>query len=86
MNPEILTQIKDGWKNYIFKLKDQEEMATIRAKICAGCEHANPKFIFQAFMPDKTLKDIEGLGCDKCRCPLSAKVRSPLTNCPEDKW
>lgn len=86
MNTEILKQIKDGFKNYAFKDEDHEELALVRSKICAACPHANPKLIFKLMLPDKTLKDIEGLGCDICKCSLSAKVRSYLTSCPEDKW
>lgn len=87
MNTEIFESIVIGFKNYAFKSETVEEMATVRAGICAACPHANPKYIFKAFK-DHKLTHIEGLGCNICGCLLSAKVRSPLESCPDDpkRW
>lgn len=87
MNTEIFESIVTGFKNYTFKSETVEELATVRAKICAECPHANPKYKFKLFK-DKANKEIEGLGCNICGCLLSAKVRSPLESCPDNpkRW
>lgn len=80
-------QIIEGFTNYTFSSETIEEMAKVRAKKCASCQEANPKFIFQKFK-DNVLTDIEGMGCNLCRCLLSAKVRSVMEKCPhpDKKW
>ena len=78
--------IASGWKNYIFKSPAIEELAKTRAKICAECPHLNLKKSFKKILPDKSLGVVEGTGCDICGCPLSAKLRQVLENCPEKKW
>jgi hypothetical protein len=80
-----LNEIYNGWKNYIFPNKEVEAIAKQRAKICAGCEQA-VKMAFDELMPDNTLKEIEGLCCNICECPLSTKTRSLDTKCPKSKW
>ena len=87
MNIKILKEIADGHKNFHFPSKAIEELANVRAEICAGCQHANPKHPFKHFIPEeKRIKKIKGLGCDLCHCPLSAKIRSVMSECPEGKW
>lgn len=87
MNEKTLRAIVSGWKNVIFKNKDIEELANVRAKICAGCPHANPEYPFKKFVPqEKRIEIIKGLGCDICGCVLSAKTRQVLTSCPKGKW
>jgi len=88
MNVNTFNAILSGWKNVIFKNKDIEELAIVRAKICSSCPHANKKYKFKPFRPTEgeETKSIEGLACNVCGCPLSAKVRQVLENCPEDRW
>lgn len=79
--------IASGWKNYIFKSPTIEELAKTRAKICAECPHFSDKHPFKGkLMPDKTIEPIEGVACTLCGCPLSAKLRQVLEQCPEKKW
>lgn len=92
MDLRILKNIYEGWTNYIFQSEAVKEMAEERAKICSSsgpngqkCPHANPNFLFKN-LKDGQLTEIEGLGCDKCRCLISAKVRYPLEKCPIGKW
>lgn len=86
MNLRTLQAIVEGFKNYTFKTPEMEKVATERAKICAACEHANPNYPFKILKEDGATVPIEGLGCNKCGCLLSAKVRQMLSACPEKKW
>lgn len=80
--------IASGWKNYIFKSPHIEALAKERAKICAdNCQYFSAKHKFKGkLMPDNTLKEIEGVACTSCGCPLSSKLRQVLEQCPEKKW
>jgi len=83
----VVNEIVSGWKNVIFPSKEIEELARVRARICSDCPFADLHFKFKKFSPkEKALKDIKGLGCTKCGCPLSSKVRSVMSSCPEKKW
>jgi hypothetical protein len=91
MNLNTLSAIISGWKNFTFESPKHEELAKVRAEICAACPHANPEYKFKKYIPEavsksEKIKIIEGLGCDKCGCPLSAKVRQTIDSCPIEKW
>lgn len=88
MNVNTFNAILSGWKNVVFKNKDIEELAIVRAKICSSCPHANKKYKFKKFLPEEGsgTKEIEGLACNECGCPLSAKVRQVLESCPDNRW
>lgn len=79
-----LQNIIDGWRGYLFEGKETEAMAMKRAKVCADCEHAVTGMIAQFIEDD--IKDIEGLVCGLCDCPLSAKCRSKFETCKAGKW
>lgn len=81
----IVTDILSGWKNYIVDDPLTDELAKQRAKICSGCDYAK-EGVFTALLKDYRLKEIEGKYCDKCKCPLSAAVRSKSKKCPLKKW
>jgi hypothetical protein len=81
-----LRAIVSAYKNYAFPNEEIEQMAIGRAKICAKCDHANPDHPFKLLLDDNRTKDIKGLGCDICHCPISAKIRQIYTGCPEKKW
>ena len=83
---EILKQIIEGFKNYNFPSEESEKIAMERAAVCASCEFANPNHPFRKLLDDNRIETINGLGCKKCGCLLSAKTRSPLSSCPENKW
>lgn len=76
--------IISGWSNYVFPSVRFEIMAHSRAAICAGCDHAK-KGKFEALIKDN-IKEIEGIKCTLCGCPLSPKLRSAEEKCPENKW
>ena len=81
----MLSQIINGWKNFVFKNKETEAMARSRAEICAVCDKAKVGW-FEQIMPDYSIKNIQGLVCGECKCPLSTATRSEDYNCPLKKW
>ena len=56
-----------------------------RASICKGCPSAVIGR-YEKLMPDYSLKEVRGLKCDECGCPLSTKIRSKNEKCPLEKW
>lgn len=79
-----LHNILQGWKNYVFESKEIESMAKSRAIECAKCDNAVYGWV--AAFVDDGLKDIQGLKCGLCDCPLSGLLRSPESQCKENKW
>ncbi|TYP71488.1 hypothetical protein [Aquimarina intermedia] len=76
-------KIVRAWKNYISgKISNLERL---RAKSCTTCDHAVVG-TYEKLMPDFQLKEIQGLKCGKCNCPLSTKLRSETDKCPLGKW
>ena len=81
----MIKEILNGWKNYLIEDPVIEEVAEKRASVCKICTHLK-KGKFTSMLKDYKLHEIEGHYCDKCKCPLSAKVRSQNEKCPIDKW
>ena len=69
----LLSNILEGYKNY-FIGEDEvtEKEAKRRAQICALCEHAKHG-AHAAILPDMKIKEIQGMYCGVCKCPLSPK-------------
>lgn len=82
----ILRDILDGWANYIIDDPVTEQMAQHRASICAKCPFAEVMSGVHTLVADNKTKQIRGMVCSKCSCPLSAKVRSSRSVCPIGKW
>lgn len=80
-----LKQIYDGWKSYIVPDPETLEIAKARAKICSGCDKVEHG-VFEIFLPDFELKEIKGLKCGICNCPLSTATRSKDYHCPLGLW
>ena len=80
-----LKAILKGWENYIFTDSSVEAKAKERAKICAGCPMAK-KGTYPQLMKDYTLKDVEGMVCGVCGCPLSTLLRQDEKKCELNKW
>jgi len=76
--------IINGWANYIFEKPEIELMAMERAKACSKCEHASHAAILDFF--EDEVKEIKGMVCDFCDCPLSTKLRSIEEKCPLGLW
>lgn len=79
-----IAKILNGWNNYFNKDAVIEKVANERAEICARCPFAVEKKLL-IFVKDD-FKDIEGMACERCNCPISAKIRSIKETCPEGLW
>ena len=76
---EKFGKIAEGWTNFVFKSKNVEELATVRAKICSTCP-----FIKEMTIPitkGDSIVEARGMYCSQCGCPISAKVRVVMENC-----
>lgn len=82
----ILSNIIDGWYNLLIPNQTSEELALQRAKICAHCPEAVMDTAVHTIVVDNKTKNVRGLKCGVCHCPLSAKVRSSQDRCPLGKW
>ena len=80
-----LKQIYEGWKSYVISDPETLKIAKTRAKICSGCDKAE-QGTFEIFMPDFEIKEIQGLKCGVCNCPLSTATRSKDYSCPLKNW
>lgn len=82
----VLKNIIDGWTNLVLPNEVTEELALKRANICATCPFAQMSGGVYTIVVDNKTKNIRGMSCGKCGCPLSAKVRSTEDVCPLGKW
>ena len=80
-----LKAILKGWENYIFTNPEVEAKAKERAKICAECPMAKMG-TYQRLMRDYTLKEVKGMKCKVCGCPLSTLLRQDKKGCELNKW
>ena len=78
-----LVNILEGWGKYITGKIPQYALG--RAEICGKCEDAEESK-FEMFMKDDSLREIEGLVCNLCSCPIVAKIRAKEETCPKRKW
>ena len=79
-----LNRIIQGWTNYIWESHDIRLMAEQRAVECSGCENALYGKVL-SFLDDD-VKEIEGMYCGLCDCPLSTLLRSPESQCKINLW
>ena len=82
MNLEI-SNIINGWGNFIFENEVSENLAQKRATKCADCPH-NKRGLIKIF--DGKIKEIDGNYCELCTCPLVVSVRSKNKKCPINLW
>ncbi|WP_462250441.1 hypothetical protein [Ekhidna sp.] len=78
-----LVSILTGWANYA--TGKMPEYSRSRAEKCSTCDFA-VKSVFELILKERELKEVEGLKCDKCGCPIVAKIRSKEEKCPVGKW
>jgi hypothetical protein len=79
-----ISNILEGWTNFMVKSEVTEHLAGERAKHCSVCPHAKDRMLL-SFLNDE-LKEIQGMGCNICGCPISAKIRSINEKCPLGLW
>ena len=79
-----INNIIEGWDLYI--RGEVPEFTLARKEICIKCPFA-VMGTYEKWMPEKKeLKEIQGLKCGKCKCPLSTKLRSENEKCPINNW
>ena len=79
--------IVEGFSYLITPDERVEEIATNRAKICAGCPHA--KYInkkLTTVLVNGKPHSYKSMKCNQCGCALAAKVRSMNDYCPIGLW
>lgn len=80
-----IVDIFNGWKSYIVNDPVVLKLAKKRAAICSGCDKPEHG-VFEVILPDFEIKEIQGLKCSICNCPLSTATRSKNYTCPLGKW
>lgn len=80
-----IERILEGWENYFHADNVADSIAKKRAAICSKCPHA-VHGSYEKLMPDWTLKEVQGMKCKLCQCPLSTKLRSTNETCDIGKW
>ena len=70
----MIKEIAEGWKNYMFRKADIEEVADIRREICMTNECK--KYSDQGAY----------IHCKRCSCPIESKIRSLRSGCPLKLW
>lgn len=75
-----ISNVLSGWINYL----SDKQINGKGLSHCMVCDHAVEKK-YLTFVKDD-FKEVQGKVCDKCDCPLSAKLRSPNEKCPLEKW
>jgi len=85
--------IVEGWSNLAFKNPIVEELANERATICSKCPFSIHSSWVEAVVKSVGGKNVttgklikKGMVCSKCKCPIAAKSRALLEECPEKKW
>ena len=78
-----INNIIEGWGVYV--KGDTPDFALARKEICKQCPFA-VMGTYEKWMPEKELKEIQGLKCQKCQCPLSTKLRTKNETCPINNW
>lgn len=79
-----ISNILNGWQNFLSKSEVTEQLAKERAGKCKECKHSKHGDL-TAFIKDELI-EIQGSYCNLCKCPLSAKIRSEKETCPIQKW
>ena len=80
-----LKDILNGWSSYLINDATSNEIAKSRANICSNCDKP-VRGRFEILLPDWSIKEIQGLKCSVCNCPLSTATRSQNYKCPLGKW
>jgi len=77
-----IINIIQGWAAYF--MNEKSKLAIERAAICKNCDKAVCG-TYEKILND-SIKEIQGLKCNVCGCPLSTKLRSQNEVCPSKKW
>lgn len=81
-----LIEAAEGWFNFITSTKGHKEVALSRLAICDKCPHKLELNYLAAAVLSVAKPGSSTYKCGKCGCPLSAKVLSMESQCPDDRW
>lgn len=84
-------EILEGWAKYKDLMPISiDDMAIVEARVqkCIACPNMVEGDLIKLLMKDNQLKEIQGYKCGLCGCPLSTKVRSTTSVCPDNpsRW
>ena len=71
-----------GWSKYLLSITDKESRR--KAKICDKCDEIKRDSVYEVIKGDE-IKEVSGAMCNKCKCPISAIIRSNK-KCPLNKF
>lgn len=80
----IMINILKGWFNYFFPSAVGEGLVHARMVHCNSCPQAQVRTYAKVI--DDEVVQVKGKVCARCLCPLSAKLRSPNSTCPDGRW
>lgn len=78
----MISNIVSGWVNFI--AGNYGNLAKTRAKICSKCPNYTTGWYTSIIKDD--IKEINGLLCGLCGCPLSTLLRDPKSKCKAGNW
>lgn len=81
-----LTNIAEGWYNYLVGAAYTRKLMRSRLAICDDCpSKAQVSKLGQVLAKGLNLEDSTYM-CKKCSCPLGAKTAATKETCPLGKW
>jgi len=78
--------IVDGYSYLVVQDSEVEKIAQHRASICSKCTQAKYSGTVNTIVVDNKIREIKGLRCGVCTCPISGLVRAEGKVCPLGKW
>lgn len=87
-----LLEIARGWHNFLTSPPELRGMANMRLMLCDTCPHKvelnnlTAAVITLAAPSGTPVQRSTTFKCGKCNCPLSAKIFSPNSKCPINRW
>lgn len=83
---DTLTNIAQGWFNYIEGSPETKQRMYKRLQICDGCEFKVEMDAFGKALVQSINSKSSTFKCGKCNCPLSAAAASPHKKCDMGLW
>lgn len=81
-----LVQIAQSWYEFSKGNQDTKELMEQRLKICDRCPFKEQLGPLGKKIVTSLNQTASTYYCDKCKCPLAAKVSHPSNKCPMGKW
>ncbi len=74
-----ISEIIEGWNNWIFETEEIKQVAEKRLNICLTCP-------FRSDIEKSPDKILSNSYCTACGCTLEKKTRCLKCPCPKEKW